>query len=209
MFTKRTILLLVILGIAVTNLYSQDDGYRLPNKEREVLPVWALKTNILSTAFSATMNLGGELRLRNHLTADLSVSYNPWNFSASQKFKHILVRPELRYWLEESFSKHYLGTHLLYSNYNYSNYNIGGLNLFPNLKGSRYRGNAYGFGISYGYQWILSSRWNIEATLGLGYIYMDYTRYECKPCGEKLEDGSKHYFGPTRAGLSLVYIINN
>lgn len=71
----------------------------------------------------------------------------------------------------------------------------------------RYQGWATGLGISYGYSWILGKRWNIEATIGFGYAYSNYDKYDCATCGRFKGSQDKHYFGPTKAGISLIYII--
>ncbi|WP_418447357.1 DUF3575 domain-containing protein, partial [Barnesiella intestinihominis] len=43
--------------------------------------------------------------------------------------------------------------------------------IFPDVKKYRYQGNTYGAGLSYGYQWILTPRWSIEGSIGVGYKY--------------------------------------
>ena len=176
---------------------------KLPGSE--VLPAVALKTNLL-TDLTGTFNLGAEFRLSNYLTLDLSANYNPWTFSDNRKFKHVLIQPELRYWVHEPFNGHLLGAHVNYMNFNVGNLNLP-LNIFSGLKDYRYQGNGYGAGVSYGYHWLLSPRWSMEATLGVGYMYLDYSRYECHTCGKKLNKDNKHYFGPTKLGVSLIYII--
>ena len=48
---------------------------------------------------------------------------------------------------------------------------------------------------------------NLEAELGIGYIYTRFDKYPCAECGEKIEeDASHHYFGPTKLALSIVYL---
>lgn len=55
--------------------------------------------------------------------------------------------------------------------------------------------------------WALSKHWNIEAEIGLGYVFSKYDQYECEKCGEKVEDNkAHHYVGPTKAALNLVYV---
>lgn len=203
--SKTITLLLAILSIALTNLHCQDFNYKSLGLRQPTLPDLAVKTNLLYN-LTTTLNLGAELKLSDYLTLDLAVSYNPWEFSDNRKLKHILVQPELRYWINEPFNGHFLASHLIYSNFNVGNLDLP-LGILSGLRDYRYRGNAYGFGFSYGYQWMLSPRWNLEATFGFGYMYMDYTRYKCKTCGKKIEDGDKHYLGPTKAGISLIYII--
>lgn len=205
---NRFALLLTLLSISFCGLFSQElnrdlDAPILPG--RDVLPRLGVKTNLLYD-LTTTINLGAEVRLNDYLTLDLSVNYNPWTFSDNRKLKHLLIQPELRYWINEPFNGHFLGAHLMYTRYNVGNLNLP-FDVLPGLDNSRYDGSGYGLGISYGYQWILSPRWSLEASLGFGYIYQDYSRYECHTCGLKLEDNTKHYFGPTKAAVSLIYII--
>ena len=75
------------------------------------------------------------------------------------------------------------------------------------LGSKRYQGWMAGAGIGYGYNWVLGKRWSLEATLGVGYIHFGYDRFECKTCGDRLGSGSKNYLSPTKAGISLIYII--
>jgi len=53
----------------------------------------------------------------------------------------------------------------------------------------------------------LSSHWSLEGTIGLGFARYGYVRYRCLHCGERIEEGTKNYLGPTRASISLVYMI--
>ena len=167
-------------------------------------PVAALKTNLLYDAIT-TFNLGLEFRLNNSLTLELPVNYNPWTFSENKKIKHILVQPELRYWFCEAYNGHFLGFHAHYARFNAGNLNMP--NAFPALSEHRFDGSLYGVGASYGYQWYLSPRWAMEATFGFGYFYADFEKYECPKCGESLGRGYKHYFGPTKVGMSIIYML--
>lgn len=168
----------------------------------------AVKTNLLYDATS-TINLGVELSLAPRLTLDLSGNLNPWVFDkdANSKIQHIMLQPELRYWLCESFKGHFFGGHL-----HWADYNAGAISLpfgltRETLAKYRYRGYLYGAGFAYGYQWVFKSRWAVEAELGVGYAYMKYDRYGCRNCGEYLGTTKRHYVGPTKAAVSLIYII--
>lgn len=91
----------------------------------------------------------------------------------------------------------------------YGQYNAGGmklpLNLFKDMRESRYDGYMTGAGVSYGYQWHLTGKLSLEAQLGIGYAYLNYDRYECQSCGELIESAAKHTFSPTGLGVSLIY----
>jgi len=70
-----------------------------------------------------------------------------------------------------------------------------------------FEGWFLGAGVSYGYHWILSTRFSMEFTVGVGYAYLNYEKSRCTDCKQSLEDAVTHYFGPTRAGISLVYML--
>ena len=163
-----------------------------------------LKNNVVYDAL-ATPNLGIELGLGRATTLDISGNYNPFEKSSGKMFKHWLIQPEFRYWLCERFNGHFFGLHSGYGEYNISGVRIPFQN--KSTQEHRYEGWATGIGISYGYTWILGKRWNLEANIGAGYIYTKYDKYECKTCGRFKGNQKKHYFGPTKAGISLIYII--
>lgn len=164
-----------------------------------------VKTNLLYDA-TATLNLGVELGLGKKTSLDISGNYNGFDFSDNKKWKHWLIQPELRYWTCQKFSRHFWGIHA-----HYAHFNVGGIKLpfgiFPSLENRRYQGDAYGAGIAYGYHWILGKRWGLEASIGAGYMRMNYTQFRCKACGENLGKQHKNYWGPTKAAISIIYLI--
>lgn len=162
-----------------------------------------VKTNVLYDA-TTTINLGAEVGLSAKWTFDLSASFNPWTFSESKKWKHWLVQPELRYWFCEGFHGHFMGLHILGGEYNIGNVSLP-FGIYPATKENRFEGWGIGGGLVYGYRWILSRHWSIEGVIGLGYIYSKYEKYPCATCGELLDEGDKHYIGPTKAAVNLIY----
>ena len=169
----------------------------------------ALKTNLLYDA-TATVNAGIEIGLAPRWTLDISGNFNDWTMSHNRKWKHWLVQPEARYWFCERFSGHFIGIHAHGGEYNFGNLKNGIKFLgsdFSKLTDNRYQGWYVGGGLSYGYAWILGKHWNLEAELGIGYIYTRFDKYPCAECGEKIEeDASHHYLGPTKLALSIVYL---
>lgn len=167
----------------------------------------AVKTNLFYGAYVRAPNLSLELGLGTRSTLDLSGGGSSWiNSDANKKLVHWLGQIEYRYWLCNRFSGHFFGVHALGTQYN-----IGGHNL-PLLFGKnsqqyRYEGWGAGGGISYGYQFYLGKRWSLEANVGVGYAYLNYDRFDCVKCGRKIATEHRNYFGPTKAGISLIYII--
>ncbi|MDR0333149.1 MAG: DUF3575 domain-containing protein [Dysgonamonadaceae bacterium] len=164
------------------------------------LPSWGIKTNLLYDA-TTTFNLAVEFRTGEKTSLDLPLNYNPFTFSDNRKWKHFLIQPEFRYWTRETFDGHFFGLHG-----HYAYYNAGNLPkpFSPYMQEHRFQGWLAGAGVSYGHRWNFN-RWAMEATVGVGYAYLDYDKYECGNCGEFLSSHKKNYFGPTKAGLSLIY----
>ena len=169
---------------------------------------WGVKSNILYDA-TTSMNIGVEFALSERWTFDMSGNYNPWTFAENKKWKHWFVQPEVRYWTCKRFGGHFLAAHLWGGEYNVGN--ISGIpdflgTKFSNLKEYRYEGWFTGIGIAYGYAWMLGKHWNLEASVGVGYLYLQSDIYPCPNCGTKKETVKKHYFGPTQAAVSAVYV---
>ncbi len=168
---------------------------------------FAVKTNALYWV-STTPNIGFEVGLGKKTTLDISAGYNPWTLDKSgednMKFKHVKVDPEFRYWFCERFHGHFIGVNALYSYYNVSKIAI------PFVNGSRdnrYQGWSAGAGITYGYSWVIGRRWNIEANIGVGYLYTAYDRYQNRTCGLFCNSANRHLFGLTDLGVSFIYMI--
>lgn len=169
----------------------------------------SVKTNVLYDAAAFTPNVGLEFGLSPRWTLDVSANYNGWTLSHSRRWKHWLVQPEGRYWFCDRFAGHFVGLHGMGGQFN-----VGGLKNgitflgtdFSKLTDRRYQGWLVGAGLAYGYAWVLGRHWNLEAELGLGWIYTRYDSYPCASCGKKLaEDRPHHYVGPTKAAINLVY----
>ncbi|WP_321480658.1 DUF3575 domain-containing protein [uncultured Bacteroides sp.] len=166
----------------------------------------AVKSDLLSNAFFSP-NVSFEQSLGGRFSVDVSLHYNPFGSKESLKrWKHWLVQPELRLWACRPFSGHFWGIHLLAGEFNIADTDLLA-GLYKGTKSWRYEGSVMGAGLSYGYQWILSPRWGLEATFGLGYVRASYDRYRCAHCGEKLSSGHKNYLGPTKVAVSLVYML--
>ena len=188
-------ILIALLLIVPVSLSAQ-------KKEIDQLPGFALKTNLLYD-LTTTMNLGIEFRTGGHTSIDIPVNWNPWNFNGDFSLKHVMVQPELRIWPKETFKGHFFGI-----NGQYADYDMGG---FPHgpftqyMKDNRFDGWAAGAGISWGYRWNFSYNWGLEVTLGVGYLHKDYDIYACATCGEEIGSRTKNYFGPTKAGVNLIW----
>lgn len=189
----RTVALLGLLVLGRGGLSAQDA---------------ALKTNLLYDA-TLSPNLGVEIRLAPKWSLDVTGQFNLWKLSDGKQWRHWAAMPEARYWFCNAFNGHFLGLHVFGGQYN-----IGRVNLdfdflgtdFSVLKDTRAQGWFVGAGLGYGYDWILSRHWTLEAEIGIGWAYTRYDRYPCATCGRKLDDNRVHnYVGPTKAAINIVY----
>lgn len=161
----------------------------------------ALKSNVLYD-LTRTFNIGGEIRCDNNHSLHVSVNYNPWDSEENKKMKHFLIQPEYRYWFNETFIGSFVGVQAHFAQFNFA-----GTTPFRTVKDNRYQGNMIGCGVTYGYQWLLSSFWSLEASLSVGYAHLEYDKYGPGKGDALIEKSHANYFGPTQAGISFIYFI--
>lgn len=162
-------------------------------------------TNLLYWA-TTTPNVHVEWLLGGQYTLSATLAYNAFNYhdstGSNPKLHHTLVYPEIKYWRCAPFERDYFGLHAFYGVFN-----AGGLEFPSFLDTYRYKGFGAGIGLSYGYQWAFGGRWGLEASIGVGYVYLSFDKYECGSCGDIVAEGERHYVLPTKLALTLVYFI--
>lgn len=190
-YNNRILFLLFFCIIFSSNLY--------PQKK------FAIKNN-LPHSITLTPNIGIEIAFKHKMTFELSGGYNPFEYSDSKSWKHWIIWPETRYWLYETFSGHFFGLHGVFSEFD-----IGGIDMpiekLSELKYRHIKGGINGLGISYGYAWIISNNLTFEFTVGAGYGRLNYGVYTTGKNRYKINDGKKHYIGPTKGAISFVYVL--
>lgn len=163
-------------------------------------PKMALKTNLLYWA-TTTPNVGMEFYLAPRWSLNVHAGFNSWERLG---IKHWLVQPELRYWFCNTFEQHFVGIHALGGKFNLRNAKVPFTDRFD---GMIYKGYGIGAGIAYGYHLPIGGRWGMEFSIGAGYVYLGYDKYKCEGCADYLGKDKKHYFGPTKTSISLIYMI--
>jgi len=183
-----------------------------PQPEPAVEPVrptkpycFAVRTNLLYDAFLVP-TLGVEWRVSNNIGIKLDGSYGYWGDEHGKVQKIWLVSPEVRWYMGES-KRFYLGLGANAGEYNIYKGMLG--SLFDKDKG--YQGKLYGGGLTVGYQLPLSKSFGIDFNLGLGYTRFEYDSFtvsnETRVFSEK--DKTKNFWGPTQAGISLVWTLGS
>ena len=144
----------------------------------------AVKTNALYWAAS-TPNLGAEFRVNRHVTFNFEAAYNRikvFNIDT----RGAMITPEVRYWFSaRPQTGHFVGIAGIGCHYNYER------------GGNRHKG----------YSFVLSRRWSLETTLGVGMAHvqeMSWDKDEYEP-GEANVKGWRPI--PIKAGVTFVYLI--
>jgi hypothetical protein len=190
-------------------------------------PRFAVKTNLLYLGSSLSPNLSFEAGVGERTSVELTAGYNGWtnlwdnagkgagpyydpNNNYKRRLDHLFLKGEFRYWLGERFDKHFVGANVFFADYN-----VGELKVPLLFDGGPidYNGNAIGGGLTYGYLWRWSNSWAMEFSVGAGVAVMTYDKssfIEPEGNGYNLQDTTpyrKTYFGPTSAGIKLVFTI--
>ncbi len=154
-----------------------------------------------------TPNFGIEAYLSPHWTAGFNAAYMPWPSDSrkEKKWKHLLLSPEARYWFCSAFSRDFVGFNFMYGHYNVGKVHFP-FGLYPSLRHKRHQGDMVALGTSYGYSWILSPHWSLEAEAGLDVGYTWFKKYDCAHCGTYYGKDKKAFLMP-KVGVNIIYNI--
>lgn len=156
----------------------------------------AFKVNVAYAAF-AIQNLAFEWQVAPSMTVDIPLMWSISDLTDRHGIRTIAIQPEARWWPGANpGSGHFLGAGISAAWFN------------VRWRDTRYQADSLpllGAGISYGYRLNFTPSWGAEFNLGAGYAYMEYDRFYNIDNGAKIDRRSRHYFGITRLGISLVY----
>lgn len=162
---------------------------------------FAVRTNLLYDAFLLP-TLGVEWRVNRNLGIKFDGSLSWWGSEHGKVQKIWVLSPEVR-WYMGGAKRFYLGLGGNYGEYNTYGYLLG--KLWSDNTG--YQGKLYGGGLTVGYQARLARHLLLDLNLGLGYTRLEYDSYTVRNETRIYEkkDQSKNFWGPTQAGVSLVW----
>ena len=79
--------------------------------------------------------------------------------------------------------------------------------LWPKLEDQRVQGNEWAVGLGYGYHWILSRHWSLEAELGLGYSFADFDAYtSAASVATSWKSAPPTVSCPPKLSVSFIYV---
>lgn len=153
----------------------------------------SLRANLLRWA-TLTPDLGLEWRICPSWGIAVNGSWTSWSWSdKDRRYALWEVAPEVRYYMGEK-KAWYLGAMFKTGQFNYK------------LSETGKQGDLMGGGITTGYQLQLSKALDLDFNLGLGYLNVDFEKYEVID-GVRVRRGNetKDWYGPINAGVTLVW----
>lgn len=153
----------------------------------------SLRANLLRWA-TLTPDLGLEWRICPSWGIAVNGSWTSWSWSdKDRRYALWEVTPEVRYYMGEK-KAWYLGAMFKARQFNYK------------LSETGKQGDLMGGGITAGYQLRLNKALDLDFNLGLGYLNVDFEKYEVID-GVRVRRGNetKDWYGPINAGVTLVW----
>ena len=153
----------------------------------------SLRANLLRWA-TLTPDLGLEWRICPSWGIAVNGSWTSWTWSdKDRRYALWEVAPEIRYYMGEK-KAWYLGAMFKAGQFNYK------------LSETGKQGDLMGGGITAGYQLRLNKALDLDFNLGLGYLNVDFEKYEViDDVRVRRGNETKDWYGPINAGVTLVW----
>ena len=183
----------------------------VPQPEAKKPFYMALKTNMLYDVL-AVPNIGAEFYLGRNWSLSGNWMYGWWNSNSKHRYWRVYGGEiAVRKWLgrkaaEKPLTGHHLGVYGQVFTYDFEWNGTGYMGGQPGE--SLWNSPNYAAGVEYGYALPIGRRLNIDFTIGLGYWGGKYYTYNPLD-GHYVWESTKnrHWFGPTKAEISLVWLI--
>ena len=152
----------------------------------------SLRANLLRWA-TMTPDLGLEWRICPSCGIAVNGSWTSWTWSdKDRRYALWEVVPEIRYYMGEK-KAWYLGAMFKAGQFNYK------------ISETGKQGDLMGGGITAGYQLRLNKALDLDFNLGLGYLNVDFEKYEViDDVRVRRGNETKDWYGPINAGVTLV-----
>ncbi|WP_294274453.1 DUF3575 domain-containing protein [uncultured Chryseobacterium sp.] len=162
------------------------------------------------------LNAGVEYQLSKKYTLQGDIFISPWKSFAGHEFQYYSVSAEGRYYFDEAFRHWYVGANIATSAFVLQKWNYWKAGVYENKEtGEKYenselyqKGHSVIFGITAGYQFNLSDRWNIDVYATAGTSQDFYKGYE-RSTGRRYDSAQKFNKSgeilPYRGGVMISY----
>ena len=204
---KLFVVIVLLLGLLLPQRAMAQQDKSQSQLPADSLPKVALRNNLLYDA-TLSPNLGIDLRVSPKMTVGLLAGFNAWDIDKekNKKWRHMLFSLRARRYNDSIFHKGYFEGDLIYSHFNVGNTKIP-FGLYSAVKDRRLQGDLVALGAKYGYSWILSRTWRLEAEAGVAVGYAWFKEYDCAVCGTYYGKDDRIFLLPL-LGINVVYLIN-
>ena len=174
---------------------------------------FSLRANRLYDAF-LLLTLGVEWRVNNNIGIKLDGGFSHLGGETGKVQKIQFLNPEAR-WYFDADKKFYVGVSSNYAKYNTYGYLLG--SFYPQTVGyngymgeTGYQGSLWSVGATAGYQLKLLKSLLVDFNIGLGCTSLKYDSFNMidRVRIYNKKNQSRTFWGPTQAGVSLVWAIN-
>lgn len=188
-------------GVALKN---KSEGTEEDLIEKSHQFTMAIKTNMLYD-LAMTPNIGVEFHLGRNWSVGANWAYAWWK-NDNKAFYWRVYGGELdvrKYFGKQAQERPLSGHHVgIYGQGLTYDFDLGKAGILSQL--------SYGVGLEYGYSLPVAKALNIDFGIGFGYLGGEYKVYDpMDGCYVWRETRQRHWFGPTRAEISLVWLIGN
>lgn len=162
----------------------------------------SVSTNFLDYVNLGTMNMEASWGFARHWSANVGLRYNPFTFPGREGIADQLQARQRtlslggRYWPWHIHSGWWVA-----GKAQYQEFNRGGLTEAETSEGDRVGG-----GLTGGYTYMLSPRFNLEVGAGVWTGFERYTTYACPECGRIVGSGERTFVLPNDILLGIVYV---
>lgn len=199
--------LFAVLSIGTLSAQEQE-----PEQEKKLY----LKGNALLIPIGV-INIAAEKQLSEKYTLQGDVLVSPWKSFAGHELQYYSVSVEGRYYFNKAFNHWYIGANVAASAFNLQKWNYWKEAPYVNDRGEVYnksnlhqKGYSLIIGVTGGYQFQLSDRWNMDIYAGIGTSQDFYKGYD-RESGKRYDMAQKYNKSgeilPYRGGVMISYQI--
>ncbi|MDR3118571.1 MAG: DUF3575 domain-containing protein [Mediterranea sp.] len=164
---------------------------------------YAFKVDALGL-LTTTLNVEASIVVHNQWSLHLPVKVNPWKIKG-KLYQHATAMPGIRFWFIDSYSRGwFIGVNAVVTGYNFTGLVGGKVDYYS--QNHRYKGWAYGGGISGGYSFPIAKRWNIELEIGIANVHIDHDIYHEAGEDKRFAYQKGHLLVPGKIGANIVYL---
>lgn len=173
---------------------------------------WAIKTNALYDLLLVP-NIGVEFGFGKNWSVGANWMYGWWKHDAKHWYWRVYGGDlYVRRWLgkqamQQALTGHHLGVYAQMLTYDFATGGRGYMGGKPG--GNLWDKASYAAGIEYGYSLPVATSLNLDFSIGIGYMGGQYHEYiPMDDCYVWQTTKNRHWFGPTEAEVSLVWLLN-